>query len=286
MGICKYCGQKAGWFNDAHDTCVQKAMNGIKTAKECMTNAVIESTDYSELATLSNKLISEAAIPEEQIRSAFKEGWSDGAEIRCKKQPTTLSEFSSMSDLYKGAGFRSEDMVKTAGFRAMTVSFLIWTILNDQIEPYEGPIRFNLQPGETPVFGMANVLLSEQKTTSSYVGAYSGASIRIANGLYYRLGGMQGHKVQNTSLQEVDYGGFLMTTRSIYFGGTEKGINFRLPYSSIIRFQPYSDGVGICKNGGKEQIFAPQQIPDAGWWLFNMLQALATKATEASGHHA
>jgi len=68
-----------------------------------------------------------------------------------------------------------------------------------------------------------------------------------------------------------------MTTQSIYFGGTEHGVNFKLPYKQIVRFQPYSDAVGICKNGGREQIFAPQHVPETGWFLFNVLQALAAK---------
>jgi len=87
-------------------------------------------------------------------------------------------------------------------------------------------------------------------------------------------------------LQELDYGGFLITTRSIYFGGTEHGVNFRLPLNNIVRFQPYSDGIGICKNGGREQIFAPQQVPDSGWWLFNLLQALSAKESGSKGQHA
>ena len=66
-----------------------------------------------------------------------------------------------------------------------------------------------------------------------------------------------------------------MTTQAIYFGGREKGINFRLPYKQIVRFQPYSDAVGICKNGAKEKIFSPQHVPKSGWFLFNALQALA-----------
>jgi hypothetical protein len=286
MGICTYCHQKAGWFSDAHDACVQKAAKGAETIQTCMANAVVQGKQYDDIAALINKVQGEAAIPQDQVRSALQRGWSDGSDTHCKKQPISLTEFSAISGLYKEAGFQPEDMLKTPGFRAMTLSYLIWTVLHDQIDPYQGPIQFNLQSGEIPVFGMANVLLSEQKTMSSYIGGYSGASIRIANGVYYHLGGMQGHKVQNTSLQEVDYGGFLMTTRAIYFGGTERGTNFRLGYNSIIRFQPYSDGVGICKNGGREQIFAPQQIPDSGWWLFNLLQTLAAKASESMGHHA
>ena len=180
-----------------------------------------------------------------------------------------------------------------AGFWSMNFSFLIWTVLHDRIEPYKGPIRFQLQFREIPVFGIANVLVREERSTRSYIGGHSGMSIRIASGLYYHLGGIRGHAAGSTSLQEVDYGDFLMTTQAIYFGGTERGINFRPPYNQIIRFQPYSDAVGICRNDAREQIFAPQRattnsatraLQESGWFLFNILQALAAKGSGNLAH--
>lgn len=277
MGICRYCHQKAGWFADAHDACVQKANAGIESVKLCMADAVVEGKKYSDVSATIDKLSTDAAIPEDQLRAALKEGWSNGAENRSKAQPISGPEFTAIADLYRGAAFEEQEVFKTPGYMAMTFSFLIWTVLHGQVEPYQGRICFNVPAGEIPVFGIANVLVSEQRTVSSYVGAYGGPSIRVASGLYYRLGVMRGYKVQQTSLQEVDYGDFLMTTRAIYFGGTEKGVNFRLPYSHIVRFVPYSDAVGICRNAGREQMFAPQHVQDSGWFLFNVLQALAAR---------
>jgi hypothetical protein len=277
MSICRYCGQKTGWFKDAHEECVQKARSGLEALKTCVADAVVQGKKYDEIKDRVDGLISDSSIPKDQVLPAIKDAWSQGATSRSIAQPITDAEFSSMADIYRAAGLTPEEMRKTPGSNAMVFSFLIWTVLNDQIEPYKGPVRFNLQHGEVPVFGIANVLLTEERTTSSYVGGYSGASIRVASGLYYHLGGVRGHRVASTSLQEVDYGGFLMTTKGIYFGGTEHGVNFRLPYTQVVRFQPYSDAVGICKNGGKEQMFAPQHVAECGWFLFNILQALAAK---------
>jgi len=280
MSICRYCGQKAGWFSDAHESCVQKSNQGIGALKTCVANAIVAGKQYGEIRMQLDKIVADAAIPQEQVLPAIEDGWSQGAEKRSISQPISDPEFSAISDIYRAAGLTRDDVVKTTGFRAMAFSFLIWTVLHDQIEPYQGPIHFNIQAGEVPVFGIANVLVSEEQITSSYVGGYSGASIRVASGLYYHLGGVRGHRVQSTALQELDYGDFLITTRSIYFGGREKGVNFRLPYSQVVRFQPYSDAVGICKNGAREKIFAPQQVPEAGWFLFNVLQALGAKESE------
>jgi hypothetical protein len=242
-----------------------------------------------------DKIVADSFIPQEQVLPAIKQGWNQGAEERSKTQPISSEEFSAIGDIYRAARLRDEDIIKkTSASYTMRFSSLIWTVLHNQIDPYQGPIRFQLQPGEIPVFGIANVLVREERTAKSYVGGYSGVSVRVASGLYYRLGGTRCHAVESTTLQDVDYGDFLMTTQAIYFGGTEKRINFRLPYKQIIRFQPYSDAVGICRNGAREQIFAPERAPTAeatqalhesGWFLFNVLQALA-KDSETKARHA
>jgi len=280
MSICQYCGQKAGWFSDAHESCIQKSNQGIDALKACMATAVAQGKQYGEIRAQLDKIAADAFVPQQQALGAIKEGWSQAAEKHGMAQPLNEQEGSAIWDIGKAAGLTQDDLLKTAGGRAVFLSWRLWMVLNNQIEPFKGPISFNLQAEEIPVFGLANVLLSEEQTGSTYVGGYSGVSIRVASGLYYHFGGMRGHREQSTSLREVDYGNFLITTRAIYFGGTEKGVNFRLPYNQVVRFQPYSDAVGICKNGAKEKIFAPQQEPWACWFLFNVLQALAAKGSE------
>jgi hypothetical protein len=280
MGVCQYCAQKAGWFSDAHEEFIQKAEQCVGSLKSCVAEALVNGQSYEDIRAQLDKLAADSAVPKTKVIPAIKDGWSQGVAKRSVIQPISDQEFSAISDFYRAAGLTQDEMRQTHGFRAAVFSFLIWTVLHDQIEAYQGPINFKLQSGEVPVFGIANVLLSEERSTSSYVGGYSGASIRIANGLYYHLGGLRGHKVQSSSLQEIDYGDFLMTTEGIYFGGREHGINFRLPYKQVIRFQPYSDAVGICKNGSKEKILLHSKFPSRGWFLFNVLHALAARESQ------
>jgi len=49
MGICRYCGQKAGWFRNAHDECAKKAQQQNETAQGCAAEA-------RRLAELQSKL--------------------------------------------------------------------------------------------------------------------------------------------------------------------------------------------------------------------------------------
>jgi len=285
MSVCKYCGQKVGWFSDAHEDCTRKVTQGIESLKSRVADSIVQGKQYGDTKAELEKISNESFIPKSESLVALKEGWIRGAQQRSIAQPISDSEFSAISDFYRDAGLTQDEMRKTPGFRAMVFSYLIWTVLHDQVQPYDGPIHFNLQSGETAVFGIANVLLSEQSTKSTYVGGYSGVSVRIARGVYYHVGGTRGHREESSGLQEVDYGDFLMTTKAVYFGGTEKGVNFRLPFNQIVRFQPYSDAVGVCKNNGKEKLFAPQHVSDSGWFLFNVLQALAARDADARGHH-
>jgi hypothetical protein len=308
MAICRYCRQKAGWFTAAHAACEQRAKAAMELVKTSMASAVIAGKQYSEISGEIDDFVKGSNIPDEWARAALMSGWSQGAEQRSKTQPLSPAEIEVMDKILKDAGFQPEDSYWTAGGMTVVWSLLIWTVLHNKMQHYQGPITFNLHAGELPVWGMPNLLLKEQMTTVSYVGGYNGASTRVASGLYYHFGGLRGHRVESTSFEEVDFGNFLLTDRAIYFGGTERGVNFRLPYGQIIRFRPYSDAVGICRSGVREQVFvptgahtpagmaiasgvdrsrvriqipdrsvAPIVFPDCGWFLFNILQALAAK---------
>lgn len=294
MGICLYCRQKAGWFSDVHGACLAKAAASVESIKNSMTDTVVEGRRYGEVPTNIDSIIA-TGLSADRIRAAQKEGWSQGAEQRSKAQPVSDDERVAIHDIHRAAGLGDDEVItKTSGSHALLYSNLTWQVLHDTLTPYEGPIQFNLQAGEVPVWGLANVFLKQLTTTTTYVGGYSGASVRVASGLWYHLGGLRGHKEESTFLQELDAGEILITDSAIYFSGRARGgsgLNFRLPFNQIIRFKPYSDAVGICRNGQREQVLAPRIVVwedatlsgprDIGYYLFNLLQALAAKNSAA-----
>lgn len=321
MGICMYCHQKAGWFTDAHNACIQKANAGIESVKKCVADAVIEGKHYSDVSATIDKVAADAAIPQAKVLAALKDGWSQGAEQRSKEHPVSDEECLAILDIYRAAGLAAgltdaEWMCRNAAAHALLYSNKTWTVLHDRIRPYEilseppqgfspneavtgvigtiNPTSFNLQAGEVRVWGLANVFLKQTVTMTAYVGGYSGASVRVASGLWYRFGGLHGHREQSTSMRDLDCGELLITTRAIYYSGRAtggSGLNFRLPLNQIVQFKPYSDAVGICKSGAREQILAPRHVVwgdgvvsgprDVGYYLFNLLQALAAKDSAA-----
>ena len=62
----------------------------------------------------------------------------------------------------------------------------------------------------------------------------------------------------------------------LYFAGTRK--SFRIAFKKVVAFKPYSDGLGVQKDGitAKPMIF----VTDDGWFTSNLVQNLANLPEE------
>lgn len=91
--------------------------------------------------------------------------------------------------------------------------------------------------------------------------------------MYYRIG-TSIPRTQQTGLVPIEDGQMLVTMQAIYFGGLQH--NFRLPYSAILRLEPFADGVGVFPDHGSGKVFIPGSLGfDDGWFFYNLISALA-----------
>ena len=58
-------------------------------------------------------------------------------------------------------------------------------------------------------------------TRTHYQGGYSGVSVKVAKGVYYRTGGFKGHPVKTSEMILKDGGILGITNKHIYFSGTK-----------------------------------------------------------------
>jgi hypothetical protein len=79
------------------------------------------------------------------------------------------------------------------------------------------------------------------------VGDYAGARVRILKGFW--VGGGQGRS--HDELTEVDEGYLSISQKLIVFAGRSRTIS--IPLEKIIRVEPYSDGIGIYKEGREKE---------------------------------
>ncbi len=82
--------------------------------------------------------------------------------------------------------------------------------------------KFNLQSGEHPVFTAGKVVFAEERTVSTHSRTFGSLSLPIGAGMYYRIGGSQGHQEQASGLMPLDMGEMLITNRHSISAGRRK----------------------------------------------------------------
>ena len=127
--------------------------------------------------------------------------------------------------------------------------------LNWIIEHGKLPVKqvsINL-PATEQCYYYANIEWLETRRVTKRVN-YSGPTYRmkIAKGLYYRVGSISPQRITSDELQVIDRGTVYVTNKRIIFTGAMKNTNILL--GKILSIIPYSDGVGIEKDSGKSPI--------------------------------
>jgi hypothetical protein len=125
---------------------------------------------------------------------------------------------------------------------------LYWKIENGELDPIESDI--NLVRGEKLYFKTDDVSWLElRKITKRY--NYSGptARIKIAKGVYYRLGSMSVQPVTSDEWRTIDSGSLYLTNKRLIFMGDKSNKTIRL--NRILDIMSYSNGVDIKKDSGR-----------------------------------
>lgn len=135
----------------------------------------------------------------------------------------------------------------------------------------DGALPINIQKSEQLVWAFSNAPYFEEQTRREFVGSSRGFSVRVMKGVYHRAGAFKGQVVEGTERVHVDTGWVAFTTKHIYVAGPRKSL--RVPYSKIVSFQPFSDGIGIMRDAttAKPQIF----MTGDGWFTYNLATNLA-----------
>jgi hypothetical protein len=313
MGFCRYCGKKVGWFNDVHEACVISSQKGCEQVASLVASCINEKLVppdghpdnddwyssfsgqvFSEVKPTLDQITTDHRIPTEGLHNALLQGWSTGAEQVGLAGPLSLDRHAAVLSFARAIGLVNQEIQKTDGFRATTLSLLLWSVMvhgNPASIAYVPQHPFNLKAGEIPLLFFGSVVYSQETVNRFYGGGYGGMSVRVGRGIYYHFGGFKGQRVDTATLKEIDYGGMLLTTQNIYFGGEHR--TFRIPYEHVVSFRPHADGIGLFRDtaSAKAEVFTvllpdcqgkPVNAPPmVGWFLFNMAHFLAQAEARA-----
>ena len=135
---------------------------------------------------------------------------------------------------------------------------LFWMIENGELPGIE--VGINLQKTER-CYWTTEVDWFELRRVTTRVG-YSGPTVRvkIVKGVYWRAGSFKPHSVAEDVMQHIDSGPLYLTSKRLIFIGAKQNKTIRL--SSVLDFQPYSNGLEIQKSTGKSPFLAFDQNVD------------------------
>ena len=277
MPKCDLCGLDAGFLRKRHKECERKHDEGISEIAALGKTAALSGSGFPEFGAKAEAIARDSFIAPDKLRLVYAAAWDNAVEASLEDNVLSPDEEHALM-VYRDHFALTQGELDTKGsFTRLAKAGVIRDLLEDKLPArvtVEGSIPFNLQKAETILWFFNGVQYYEERTRTTYQGAYHGASVRVAKGLYYRVGGFRGNPVIASQLVHVATGQLGITQKHMYFAGGNKA--FRVPFQKIVSFNPYSDGIGIQKDAAsaRPQIF----ITGDGWFIYNLVTNIARMA--------
>lgn len=277
MSKCEFCGQEAGLLRKRHKVCEDLHERGLKEIRALATGAALGHQDLHSVKGRATHIATESFIPESAVPSLVITGWEHAVDAALEDDVLTKEEEDALDAYREHFSLTQHDLDTHGAYTKLVKGGVIRDLLEGKLPErinVSGTIPFNLQKSETLRWAFNDVEYYEERQRTTYAGGYHGASVRVAKGLYYRVGGFRGNPVVTSQAVHIASGALGITEKHIYFAGGNKA--FRIPYAKVVAFTPYSDGIGIQRDAAsaKPQVFKTGD----GWFTYNLIQNFARMA--------
>lgn len=277
MGKCEYCGEPAGFMRSFHRECRDRHDEADRRIRDIILDVTSgsDTSGYAKAETRIREIAQAARMDEAALREAVISGWELAVERAFDDGVLSLEEEEALTGLARVFSLNQRELNRNGAEDRVTRGAVLRDIFEGNLPEIrvEGDLPFNLQKTEKIVWVFENVDYLEERIRTRYVGGSQGVSIRVARGLYYRVGGFKGERIQTGETVHADTGLLGLTDRHLYYAGSSK--RFRIRYDKIVAFEPYSDGIGIQHDlqTARPQIF----VTGDGWFTYNLIRHLASQ---------
>lgn len=277
MGKCEFCGEDAGFLRSRHRECDDRHQAGVAQIQGLASTALLATLNIDEYAAQAETVAANSYIGQDALRSLHIGAWENAVAGALEDSVLTEQEEERLDAFKDFFSFDQHDLNANGAFTNLVKGGIIREVLEGELPQrvnVSGDIPFNLQKSEDLVWVDQDTGYFEERSQTSYTGGYSGASVRVAKGLYYRVGGFRGRPVVTSQMTHVDDGILGVTQKHIYFAGSTNA--FRVRYDKIVAFTPYSDGIGLQRDAARArpQVF----VTGDGWFIYNLVTNLAKLA--------
>lgn len=273
MGKCIHCGHSVGFLRSKHSECVEQHNRAQQLLRQTVMQCIQGSDDAAQLRSRLLPIAREGYVKPNELDAAMVDGWVCAVESFLEDGLLSRDEESRLALFSARSGIGSELMR-----HPMYVQLNKATVLRELAEgnmpslpTFREPLPINLQKGESVIWAFSDTEYLEDQIKREIVGRSHGVSLRIMKGVYYRVGAFKGRPVTKQERVSLGLGTLFVTTKHLYFAGSQK--SFRVPYSKIVAFEHYSDGIGITRDAAsaKPQTFVTKD----GWFTCNLIAQIA-----------
>lgn len=270
MGICKICGEKAGWLRSYHKECRQRYDAGKKLVDAIIIDAVRHGINRDVVEEKVSEFANTFHLDLVGVKPVLLSAWDTAVQDAMSDNVLSKEEEKRLMDMVHFFGSDSQELVQRPAYHTLVKGAVIRDLCEGKMPTQiqiAGPLPVVLQKGEQVIWVFKDTKYYENQTQTKYVGGSHSMNFQVMKGVYYRVGAFQGNPVQTTSLVHVDTGLLVVTNKHLTFVGPKKSV--RLKYERIISLTPHSDGVGVCGDAeaAKPQIF----VTNDGWFTYNVI---------------
>lgn len=277
MSTCKYCGKSAGLFKKYHSDCEALNSSAKEMIKEKIRIAINEGTDFSKLEDEVNVLALSSFVSKQELLEVYGQGFDKAVDHFLEDGVVSETEEEKIAAFRTHFQFDTPILDKNGSLQRIIKASILREILEGkpsiQRIKIDGTLPFLFQNDEILLWVFQNVEFHELRNKTVYHGKSQGVSIKIAKGVYYRAGAFKGNPTTVEQSVHVGTGILALTTKNLYFSSINKTI--KIPYNKLITLTPYTDGIGVQKDGAtaKPQIFKGID----GWFSYNVVSNLNSK---------
>jgi hypothetical protein len=276
MGLCKYCGEKAGLFRSKHKACEVQKIAGQTSIIQEVEQFILHKDEFENLKSKVQQIASENFIPIEELNALYGKGFDQAVNQILEDGVITEEEESKIGNFK--AQFEDFDTKIDTNDSILKVikSLILRDLLNGNLPKsrinYVGTVPFLIQKGEEFLWVFTNVAYHERVNKTVFVGRSQGVSVRIAKGIYYRTSSFKGNPVVTNELRYISTGILAFTNKHVWFSSDKK--SFKIPYTKLVTIEPFDDGCGLLKDGvsAKPQIFSNID----GWFTYNLVSNMVS----------
>lgn len=274
MSTCKYCGKSAGFFSKSHKVCEKIFQEGKQSIAEEIMN-YFKSSTYKNLDLNIRKIAINSFVDEENLSLLIYNGYSAGLDYYLEDGLLNDEEIQRLDDYFELFQISDDYLIKSGAKTKIVKSMIIRDILlGDEIQnrvKIPNQLPFILENDEKIIWVFEDVELLELKLKTKIVGGSQGVSVRVAKGLYYKVGAFKGEPIKTEEIKNTATGILLLTNKSIFYGSVNK--TFKVKYSQIISIPTFDTAIGIQQSrvNSKPLYFRNVDV----WFVYNVISNLS-----------